>query len=247
MFDWIFTFEGWLGLATLTLLEIVLGIDNLVFLSIASQRLPKHQQARAQRIGLMGALVLRIVLLSMLVWITKLTHPIANIYGFELTWRDVILLLGGLFLLYKGTIEIHREIEGENGEHGPKGGGSSFMSVIALIMVIDFVFALDSIITAVGMTDHLFIMIAANVIAIGLMLAAATPVSGFIQRHPTVKVLALAFILLVGVALVGDGLHFHIPRGYIYFAIAFSIGVEFVNMLIRRRKAGEGAQKPDIP
>lgn len=241
MFDWFFTLEGWLGLATLTLLEVVLGIDNLVFLSIAAQRLPEHQRARAQRIGLMGALVLRIVMLTMLVWLTKLTHPIATIQGFELTWRDVILLLGGLFLLYKGTIEIHREIEGGDEAHGPKGAGSSFMSVIALIMVIDFVFALDSIITAVGMTDHLFIMIAANVIAIGLMLAAASTVSEFIQRHPTIKILALAFILLVGVALVGDGLHFHIPRGYIYFAIAFSIGVEFVNMLIRRRKDRESA------
>lgn len=237
MFDWFFTLEGWLGLATLTLLEIVLGIDNLVFLSIAAQRLPEHQRATAQRIGLMGALVLRIIMLFMLVWLTKLTHPITTIYGFELTWRDVILLLGGLFLLYKGTVEIHREIEGGDESHGPRGAGSSFMSVIALIMVIDFVFALDSIITAVGMTDHLFIMIAANVIAIGLMLAAASTVSEFIQRHPTIKILALAFILLVGVALVGDGLHFHIPRGYIYFAIAFSIGVEAVNMLIRRRLA----------
>lgn len=241
MLDWMFTLEGWLGLATLTLLEIVLGIDNLVFLSIASARLPERQRASAQRIGLLGALVLRIAMLSMLVWLTKLAHPITTIGDFELTWRDVILLLGGLFLLYKGTVEIHSEVEGNGDGHGPKGGGTSYWSVISLIMVIDFVFALDSIITAVGMTDHIFIMIAANVIAIGIMLWAASTVSDFIQRHPTVKVLALAFILLVGVALIGEGLHFHIPRGYLYFAIAFSLGVEFVNMLVRRRRKAQEA------
>ncbi len=234
MFEWMFTIDGWVGLATLTLLEIVLGIDNLVFLTIAASKLPKGQREKAQKIGLLGALVLRILMLALLVWLTKLQTEIATIGGFTLTWRYVILLLGGLFLLWKGTSEIHQEVEG--GTEGPQQAkASTFMGVIAIIMVLDFIFALDSIITAVGLTDVLPIMILANVIAIIIMIVAARTVGDFIDRHPTVKMLALAFILLVGVALIADGMHFHIPREYIYFAIAFSLGVEALNLLVRTR------------
>jgi len=235
MFEWLFTLEGWLSLLTLTILEIVLGIDNLVFLSIASQKLPAAQRPVAQKVGLLGALALRIGMLSLLVWITKLTYAVFSIGSLAFSWRDIILILGGLFLLYKGTIEIHEDLEGD--EHSPQSGKSAnFFAVIALIMVIDFVFALDSIITAVGMTTFLPVMIAANVIAIGVMMLAAKPIGDFIARHPTVKMLALAFILLIGVALVADGLGMHIPRGYIYFAIAFSLGVETLNILAKSRR-----------
>ncbi len=247
MFDWLFTVEGWLGLATLTLLEVVLGIDNLIFISVTAQRLPAHQRDKARYIGLLGALVLRIIMLSMLVWIIGLTQPITTIGEFELTWRDVIMLAGGLFLLWKGTLEIHHEVEGSH-DVGPARAAASFGAVVAMIIVIDFVFAIDSIITAVGLTEVLAIMIIANVIAIAVMMLAAQPVGAFIEANPTFKMLALAFILLVGVALVGEGLHFHIPRGYIYFAIAFSLGVEIINMKIRkRRRAAAAATSEDHP
>jgi predicted tellurium resistance membrane protein TerC len=235
MFEWLFTIEGWMSLLTLTILEIVLGIDNLVFLSIASQRLPPAQRPVAQKIGLLGALGLRVVMLALLVWITKLTYPVVSLWGFDLSWRDIILIGGGLFLLYKGTAEIHEEMEG--GEEGPQSSyTANFLGVIALIMVIDFVFALDSIITAVGMTTFLPVMIAANIVAIAVMMLAARPIGDFIARHPTVKMLALAFILLIGVALIADGLGMHIPREYIYFAIAFSLAVETLNILVRSKR-----------
>jgi predicted tellurium resistance membrane protein TerC len=244
MFDWIFTLEGWLGLATLSLLEVVLGIDNLIFISVTAQRLPESQRARARFVGLLGALVLRLIMLSMLVWIIGLTQPITTIAGFELTWRDVIMFLGGMFLLWKGTVEIHAEVEGDH-EVGPRRAASSFAGVVAMIIVIDFVFALDSIITAVGLTQVLSIMVIANIVAILVMMLAAQPVGAFIEANPTFKMLALAFILLVGVALVGEGLHFHIPRGYIYFAIAFSLGVEIINTMIRRRRQAARAAPPE--
>jgi len=245
-YAWIFTFDGWISLFTLSFLEIILGIDNLVFLSIASQRLPKQQRARAQRIGLSGALLLRVAMLSMLVWLTKLKTPIVSYGDFTLTWSDVIFILGGVFLLWKGTTEIHQEVEG--GSEGPKQAyAASFIGVIAIIMVIDFVFALDSIITAVGLSQFLPVMILANVVAIAVMLAAARPVGDFIQDHPTVKMLALAFILLVGIALVADGLHIHIPRGFIYFAIAFSLAVETLNMLVRNRSTAKTPRKERKP
>ncbi len=246
MFDWLFTFEGWLSLATLTVLEIVLGIDNLVFLSIATQKLPPQQRTKAQRIGLLGALALRILMLSLLVWLTKLTQPVVTLAGLEFSWRDIILISGGVFLLYKGTAEIHEDLEG--GEEGPQRAyASNFLGVIALVMVIDFIFALDSIITAVGMTDFLPVMIAANVAAIAVMMLAAKPIGDFIHAHPTVKMLALAFILLIGVALVADGFGQHIPRAYIYFAIAFSIGVESLNLVARTRRQKRAAiDKADI-
>lgn len=233
-YGWVFTIDGWISLITLSFLEIILGIDNLVFLTIASQRLPKNQRARAQRLGLSGALVLRIAMLSTLVWLTKLQTPITTVGDFTLTCSDVIFIAGGVFLLWKGTTEIHQEVEG--GTEGPqKVRVSSFLGVICVIMVIDFVFALDSIITAVGLSQFLPVMILANVIAIAVMLSAARPVAQFIEEHPTVKMLALAFILLVGLALVADGAHMHIPRGFIYYAIAFSLAVEVLNLLVRRR------------
>lgn len=236
MWHWMFTLDGWISLITLTFLEIVLGIDNLVFLSIASQKLPPHQRPKAQRIGLSGALVLRIGMLSMLVWLTQLKTPFMQIGGFDLSYSDIIFLAGGAFLLWKGTSEIHQEMEG--GTEGPQEPhAASFMGVIFLIMVIDFVFALDSIITAVGLSQFLPVMILANIFAIIVMLLAAQPIGHFIERHPTVKMLALSFILLIGVALMADGLHMHIPRGFIYFAIAFSLGVEILNMLVRRRRS----------
>jgi predicted tellurium resistance membrane protein TerC len=233
-YAWIFTIDGWVSLLTLSFLEIILGIDNLVFLTIASQRLPKHSRAKAQRIGLSGALLLRIAMLSTLVWLTRLKTPIVTFGEFTLTWSDVIFIAGGLFLLWKATTEIHQEVEG--GTEGPqKVYASSFLGVIAVIMVIDFIFALDSIITAVGLSQFLPVMILANVVAIAVMLLAARPVGEFIEQHPTVKMLALAFIILVGLALVADGIHMHIPRGFIYFSIAFSLAVEFLNLLVRRR------------
>jgi predicted tellurium resistance membrane protein TerC len=235
MLDWMLTVDGWLSLATLTILEIVLGIDNLVFLTVAAQRLPASQQRLAQRIGLMGALGMRVLMLFALVWLTHLTRPVATAFGVEFSWRDIILIMGGLFLLYKGTMEIHQDLDG--GHEGPQRTyAASLMGVIATIMVIDAVFSLDSVITAVGMTSELPVMIAANAVAIILMIMAAKPIGGFIGRHPTVKMLALAFILLIGVALVADGFHQHIPRQYIYFAIAFSLAVESLNLIARARR-----------
>lgn len=238
----LFSFEFFISLLTLTALEIVLGIDNLVFLTIAAQKLPREQRLKAQRLGLLGALVLRVIFLFMIVWIIGLTHPAFTIFSHVVSWRDIILLAGGLFLIWKGTQEIHQEMEG--GTEGPQTTkASTFAGVIFTIMVIDFVFALDSIITAVGLTDFLSAMIIANVIAIMVMMFFAKPIGDFIDRHATVKMLALAFILLVGVALVADGMHFHIPRGYIYFAIAFSLGVETLNILARGRNGAAPKQQ----
>ncbi len=241
MFDWLFTIEGWVSLATLVLLEIVLGIDNLVFLAIASRRLPERQRPLAQRIGLLGALGLRIGLLFGLVWLTHLTAPIFTVDGFSLSWRDLILLSGGLYWIWKATLEIHGEAEGE--EEGPgETRAASLPGVIITIMVLDMVFALDSIITAVAMTQFLPVMILANVVAIVVMMVFAGPVSRFIERHITIKLLALSFILLIGAVLVADGLHFHIPRGYIYFAILFSLFVEAINSWVRRRRERRARQ-----
>lgn len=238
MFDWLFTVEGWLSLATLTMLEIVLGIDNLVFLAIAAQKLPAGQRIKAQRIGMLGALGLRIAMLALLVWLTHLTEPVVEFAGFAFSWRDIILIVGGVFLIYKGTAEIHQDLEGggEEGEGPKKAYTSNFAGVIALIMVIDFVFALDSIITAVAMTDFLPVMIVANAIAIGLMMLAAKPIGKFIAFHPTLKMLALSFILLIGVVLIADGFQQHIPRAYIYFAMLFSLGTEALNLMAQSRR-----------
>ncbi len=235
----------WSSLITLTVLEIVLGIDNLIFISVVSARLPAHQQARARRIGLSLALIFRVALLASIVWIVGLTQPIFSIGTFDFSWRDAILLGGGLFLLAKGTMEIHDTVEGGDGAHGAGAGRAvaTFSGVIGQVIVLDIVFSLDSIITAVGMTQNLPVMIIAVVIAIMIMMLASEPVSDFIQRHPTTKMLALSFLLLVGMALVADGMHFHMPREYLYFAIACSMGVEVLNLLAAgRRKRRQEAE-----
>ena len=230
--------EAWVSLATLTVLEIVLGIDNIIFLSIVTNKLPKELQPRARFIGLAFALIGRLALLFSLAWMTKLVEPIFHIGDFAVSWRDIVLFFGGAFLIYKGTDEMHEMLEGTTSEQAV--GTASFTYVIFQIMVIDMVFSLDSVITAIGIAEHLPIMVIAILIAIAVMLLAAGPVAGFVDRHPTVKMLALAFLLLVGAALVADGLHFHIPRAYLYFAIGFSISVEALNLWAakaRQRKA----------
>ncbi len=226
--------EAWVSLATLTVLEIVLGIDNIIFLSIVTNKLPKDQQPRARFIGLSLALIARLVLLLGLAWMTKLIAPIFNIGEFAVSWRDLVLFFGGAFLIYKGTAEMHEMLEGQ--ETGSTEGTAGFAAVIAQIMVIDMVFSLDSVITAIGIAEHIPVMVVAILIAIAVMLFAAGPVAGFVDRHPTVKMLALAFLLLVGVALVADGLHFHIPRIYLYFAIGFSIAVEALNLFAAKAR-----------
>ena len=240
MLDWIADPNIWASLLTLTFLEIVLGIDNIIFLSIITDRVADNRRILAQRIGLGLALFGRIALLAGLVWLTKLTAPLFEVFGQEVSWRDIILMAGGLFLLAKATSEIHGTVEGAEHKEGAA-KVTSFASAIAQILAIDLVFSLDSVITAVGMTDELPIMVTAVVIAIGVMMFAATPISNFIRRHPTTKMLALAFLLLIGVALVADALHFHVPRGYLYFAIAFSLMVELLNLAaFRRRKKASG-------
>ncbi|MEL0090809.1 MAG: TerC family protein [Rhodospirillales bacterium] len=222
----------WLSFATLAALEIVLGVDNLIFISIVASKLPESQQPLARRVGLLGALFMRILMLLMIAWIVGLTKPAFSSFGLQVSWRDIILIGGGLFLLIKGTLEIHHAVEGEEIDKGRK-AIATFGTAVAQIMALDLVFSLDSIITAVGMTPHIEVMIAAVMTAVGVMLFAADHVSRFIQQHPTAKMLALSFLLLIGVALIADGLHFHIPRGYLYFAIAFAILVEGLNLLAR--------------
>ena len=234
MLEYLLDPQTWAAFFTLTVLEIVLGIDNLVFLAITSARLPAEQQARARKIGLLMALALRVGLLLLLTWIAALTKPLVTVMGFDVSGRDVVLGLGGLYLLYKGVQEIHASVEGLD-EGAGAGRQASFLTVIAQIMVLDLVFSLDSIITAVGMTNNIPVMIAAIFVAIFVMMFAAGPVSGFINNHPSVKMLALAFLILVGTVLVADAAHFHIPRAYLYFSIAFSIGVESLNLLRQSR------------
>jgi predicted tellurium resistance membrane protein TerC len=228
--------EAWAALLTLTALEIVLGIDNVIFLSVVVSRIPEPQAKRARQIGLALALIFRILLLSLLVWLISLTQPVLTVRGLDLSWRDIILIGGGLFLIAKATHEIHGEVESAADGAAPSGGASAFFWVIVQIIVIDVVFSLDSIITAIGMAQDLAIMIAAVMIACLVMYISSGPVSRFVAEHPTTKMLALAFLVLIGVALVADGLSFHIPRGYIYFAIAFSAAVEFFNVLARRNR-----------
>ena len=232
--DWITDPQAWIALGTLTALEIVLGIDNIIFISILAARLPPERQAQARTVGLALALFGRVALLLSRSWIMRLTTPLFAVLGAEISGRDLILLLGGLFLLAKATHEIHSKLEGEE-QHSTEGGGyASFRSVIFQILLLDLVFSLDSVITAVGMADHIQVMVAAVVIAILIMMVSAGAVSRFIEEHPTIKMLALSFLLMVGVALVAEGLEFHIPRGYIYFAMAFSVFVEMLNLRMRR-------------
>jgi predicted tellurium resistance membrane protein TerC len=232
--EWISDPQAWIALATLTLLEIVLGIDNIIFISILSGKLPESQQARARFLGLALALIGRVVLLLSLAWIMRLTAPLFTVIGQEISGRDLILLGGGLFLLAKSTHEIHDKLEGED-EEGRTSKASTFRSVLIQILLLDLVFSLDSVITAVGMADRVGIMIAAIVIAIIFMMVSARAVSEFIHRHPTVKMLALSFLILVGVALIAEGFDLHIPRGYVYFSMAFSVFVEMLNIRLRRR------------
>jgi len=230
---------AWISLLTLAVLEIVLGIDNLVFLSILADRLPPKQRPAARRVGLAFALATRIALLCTIAWIVGLTQPLFNAFDHGFSWRDIILIAGGVFLIYKATHEIHGSLEGdEEGEHASvaKQATASFFATVVQIGIIDIVFSLDSVITAVGMAQELVVMIAAVVIAMIVMLLASGPLSAFISRHPTVKMLALAFLLLIGMALIADGVGFHIPKGYIYAAMAFSIVVEMLNLTARRRR-----------
>ncbi|MDI4232312.1 TerC family protein [Bradyrhizobium sp. 31Argb] len=228
--------EAWAALLTLTALEIVLGIDNVIFLSVLVSRIPPHQAKRARQIGLFLALVFRILLLSLLVWLIGLTEPVITVRGLALSWRDIILIGGGLFLIAKATHEIHGEVEAPEGEEEAASGGSAFFWVIVQIIIIDMVFSLDSIITAIGMAQDLEVMVAAVVIACIVMYVSSGPVARFVAEHPTTKMLALAFLVLIGVALVADGFSFHIPRGYIYFAMAFAAAVEMFNVLARRNR-----------
>jgi predicted tellurium resistance membrane protein TerC len=231
--DWLTDPQIWIALATLTFLEIVLGIDNIIFISILSGKLPPDQQPRARKIGLLGAMVTRVLLLFSLAWIIRLTAPLFSVIGHEISGRDLILILGGLFLLGKSTYEIHDKLEGDEG-HASRRIPASFLSVIIQIMLLDIVFSLDSVITAVGMVDQLWVMIAAVVISVAIMMLSAEPISDFVHRHPTVKMLALSFLLLIGLSLLLEGFDHHIPKGYIYFAMGFSVFVEMINLRLRK-------------
>jgi predicted tellurium resistance membrane protein TerC len=232
--DAFLTSGGILALVTLTFLEVILGVDNVIFISILSTKLPAAKQMKARRVGLLAAMVMRIVLLMSIAWITRLTSPLFTVFSQDISGRDLIMLGGGLFLLGKATVEIHDRLEGEEGQ-GAARVAPSFAAVIVQIMLLDIVFSLDSVITAVGMAEDLSIMITAVVLAVAIMMFSAEPISMFVNRHPTVKVLALSFLLLIGVSLMGDGLGMHIPKGYIYFAMGFSVFVEMINLRVRRR------------
>jgi predicted tellurium resistance membrane protein TerC len=240
--DWVFSPGVIASFVTLTVLEIVLGVDNIVFISVVVAKLPAAQARHARQIGLALALVMRIALLSVLFALIRLTQPVVTLFGHGFSWRELILLAGGLFLLVKATQEIHKDVEaaGED-EAAAARSGSGFAAVVAQIVVIDVVFSIDSIVTAVGIAEEVGVMIAAVIVAVAVMYAAAGAVSGFIHRHPTTRMLALAFLLMIGLALVADGVGFHIPRGYLYAAMAFSTGVELLNTLARRNRQGRRA------
>ncbi len=239
--------QAWLAFATLAALEIVLGIDNLIFIAILAGKLPHEQQARARRMGIAAALVSRLMLLAALAWIMKLTEPLFTVAATDISGRDLVLIVGGAFLLYKATREIHEKLEGADAPVSTQASASTaFAAVIGQIMVIDVVFSLDSIITAVGMVDEIEIMVAAIVTAVIFMLLFAESVHGFVNRHPTIKMLALAFLLLIGVALVADGVGFHIPKGYIYGSMAFATLVELLNIRLRRRGAPVRLHEPHV-
>jgi predicted tellurium resistance membrane protein TerC len=235
--EWITQPETWIAFLTLVVLELVLGVDNVIFISILAGKLPQEQQKRARTTGIMLAVITRVLLLLSLSWIIGLTEPLFTVYRFEISGRDLVLLVGGLFLIWKSVHEIHQKLEGEEGQSSAK-VRAAFWSVIVQIMLLDIVFSLDSVITAVGMVDHIEIMVAAVVIAAVVMVFTSTPLATFVERHPTVKMLALSFLLLIGFTLIVEGLHQHIPKGYIYFAMGFSVLVEMLNLRLR------GAAKP---
>jgi predicted tellurium resistance membrane protein TerC len=235
-FAWVTDPAIWLALVTLAGLEIVLGIDNLVFIAILSNRLPQARRALARKVGLALALLTRLALLAALAWIVTLTQPLFTVMGLAISWRDVILIAGGAFLLAKATHEIHVEMEGEPGEKEPNASAATFGAIVTQIAFVDIIFSLDSVITAVGMVDQLWVMVVAVVTSMIIMLIASTPLANFVAAHPTVKMLALSFLLMIGVFLIADGLHFQIPKGYLYFSLAFSISVEALNHWVRRRR-----------
>ena len=245
MFDWIFSPEAWLSLVTLTGLEIVLGIDNIIFIAILVGKLPPEQRDKGRILGLSLAMLTRIALLLSLFWIMKLTKPLFSVFDFTITGRDLVLILGGLFLIGKSTLEIHSSVGGEHEEHSASKGHANFWIVIAEIAVLDIVFSLDSVITAVGMANHIEIMILAVMLAVGVMMFASKSISNFVDSNPTIKILALAFLILIGFTLVGEGFGLHVPKGYIYFAMAFSLGVELINIYARKKSAkrAQEAQK----
>jgi predicted tellurium resistance membrane protein TerC len=246
LLDWLTDPHAWASFVTLSAMEVVLGIDNVVFISLLVSRLAPEQRLAARRVGLSLALVFRVIMLGGIAYVIHLTTPIFSIGGYDFSWRDLILIAGGLFLLVKGTREMHHDIEGGEEEEASTGArvAQSMGSAILQIAIIDLVFSIDSIITAVGMADHVEVMIAAVAVAILVMYFASEPVARFIERHPTTKMLALSFLLLIGAALIADGFHFHIPRGYIYFAMAFAAAVEVVNVIaIRRRQRAKAAAR----
>ncbi len=234
--EWLADPQVWIGLLTLTALELVLGIDNIIFIAILASRLPVSEQGKARQLGLMGALVTRILFLLSISWIMRLERDLFMLMGNGFSGRDLILIVGGLFLIGKATFEIHSKLEGAEHERDAR-GGATLWGVVAQIMVVDIVFSIDSVITAVGMVSQVGVMIAANVAALGVMLTAAGPISAFVERHPTVKVLALAFLVMIGGNLFVEGFGYHIPKGYTYFAMAFSVGVEFLNIRLRKKAA----------
>jgi predicted tellurium resistance membrane protein TerC len=227
--------QVWLAFLTLTALEIVLGIDNIIFISILVGRLPKKLQPRGRTIGLGLAMITRILLLLSITWIMKLSMPLFTIANTGISGRDLVLIAGGLFLLFKSTMEIHSSLEGEKHDHEGSKGHATFISVVTQIAIIDIVFSIDSVITAVGLVEHVEVMIAAVIVAVFVMMFLAGPIGDFVDRHPTIKMLALSFLIMIGMALIGEGLGFHIPKGYVYFAMAFSVAVEMLNIRLRKR------------
>ncbi len=241
--DWITSPESWIALLTLTALEIVLGIDNIIFISILAGKLPENQQKVGRQMGLLMAMITRILLLFSIAWLTRLTSPLFSVFSYEISGRDLILIVGGLFLLGKSSFEIHERLEGEEG-HASQKVAASLVGVVVQIMMLDIVFSLDSVITAVGMVNEIIIMVSAVVIAVGIMLFASGPISKFVNERPTLKILALSFLLLIGFSLVADGLGLHIPKGYIYFAMGFSVFVEIINLQVREKTTPVQLRKP---
>ncbi|MDR3498583.1 MAG: TerC family protein [Parvibaculum sp.] len=236
--------ENWASLLTLTILEIVLGVDNLIFLAILASRLPKDKQKLGRRLGLMAALVTRLALLASIAWIVTLTRPVFNLGDLAISWRDIILFGGGLFLLVKSTTEIHHAVEGEHDMQKPGVVAPTLAMTVVQIAIIDIVFSFDTVMTAVGMSDHFVIMATAVLAAVVVMIFCAESVAAFVDKHPTIKMLALSFLILIGVSLIADALHFHIPKPYLYFAVAFSIGVESLNLWAQKRRM-RALEKPE--